>query len=48
MLQRLISHFRDRTTVIRECRNCGTTVDEQEECPDCGGSEIIEYRLEET
>jgi rRNA maturation endonuclease Nob1 len=32
--------------VLRECRNCGTTVPaEQSECPDCGGDEIATYRL---
>jgi len=38
----------DKTEVVIECRNCGTTVDpETEECPDCGGTEFVRYEIPE-
>ncbi|MFC7226652.1 hypothetical protein N0B31_04495 [Salinirubellus salinus] len=32
--------------VLRECRNCGTTVaEDQSECGECGAEEVATYRL---
>lgn len=32
---------------IHECRNCGTTLEEdREHCPNCGASEIATYEFE--
>lgn len=34
-------------TVVYECHNCGTTLDdEQTECPDCGSIDTACYDLE--
>jgi predicted Zn-ribbon and HTH transcriptional regulator len=46
VLDRLRALGRDRSTVLRECRDCGTTLDDQlSECPTCGSSEIAAYEL---
>lgn len=46
-LRALFRRLRPTPTEVRECRNCGTTLDgdEQMACPDCGGDEIATYRL---
>ncbi|WP_226011114.1 hypothetical protein [Halomicrobium salinisoli] len=30
---------------FRECRQCGTTVEDDEDCPSCGSSDIAKYEL---
>ncbi|UTF55018.1 zinc ribbon domain-containing protein [Natronosalvus rutilus] len=35
------------TTVVYECRNCGTTVDPKtSRCPHCDHDEIVEYPID--
>jgi len=48
MFRSLLDRFVDGTTVLRECRNCGTTLDDgQETCPSCGCEAVVEYELED-
>lgn len=46
----LLDHVRqwfDTSTVIYECRNCGTTLDDREaECPACGSTATARYEME--
>lgn len=36
----------DGAGVVRECRQCGTTVtQDMDTCPECDSAEIAEYRL---
>jgi rubrerythrin len=42
----LLRRFRDRSTVVHECRNCGVTVaNDTKRCPECGTHEIGQYHL---
>ncbi|WP_225335527.1 hypothetical protein [Halomicrobium urmianum] len=34
-----------RSGQFRECRRCGTTVDDDRDCPACGSSDIVQYDL---
>lgn len=41
-LQRLLSN----STMLYECRSCGTKIEsEREDCPTCGSAEIARYEL---
>jgi uncharacterized OB-fold protein len=36
----------DRTVVVVECRQCGTTVDPAtDQCPECGAVELCRYEI---
>ncbi|SEQ22905.1 hypothetical protein [Natrinema salaciae] len=36
----------DDRTVIEECRRCGTTLESTlADCPSCGCSDVVEYRI---
>ncbi|SEW32271.1 hypothetical protein SAMN05216285_4075 [Natrinema salifodinae] len=37
----------DDRTIIEECRRCGTTLESTPaDCPACGCSDIVEYRIQ--
>jgi len=47
MLEKLRSMVgRERTEVVRECRDCGTVVGSAERCPNCESSAIARYEIE--
>lgn len=33
------------TTVVFECRRCGTTLDGDRECPVCGDDDVARYEI---
>lgn len=35
-----------RAEVLRECRNCGTSVDSADRCPDCDSGDIVRYEID--
>jgi rubrerythrin len=41
----IVDRVHDRS-VIEECRRCGTTLESATACPACGGTDIVEYRIE--
>jgi len=46
LVQRLRYWLADES-VVYECRNCGTTLDEQQDtCPACGVDDIARYDLD--
>ena len=41
-----VSLFSSDTRELFECRQCGTSVEEEKDsCPECGSSELAEYQL---
>lgn len=48
-LRKAVSAFirgRQSDTLVRECRQCGTTLDEETTvCPSCGSTEIAQYQF---
>jgi rubrerythrin len=41
-----LRHVFSSETVLYECRNCGTTLEEDsEECPECSATEVATYQL---
>ncbi|MDF9746721.1 hypothetical protein NDI89_14110 [Natrinema sp. S1CR25-10] len=44
-LSAVFGRVTDRS-VIEECRRCGTTLESATTCPACGGTDIVEYRIE--
>ncbi|WP_226482892.1 hypothetical protein [Natrinema amylolyticum] len=45
-LERVLLRSNDGT-VIEECRRCGTTLESTlANCPSCGCSDIVEYRIQ--
>lgn len=46
MIRTMIQRFREDETVVCECRNCGTTVEDPDSvCPNCGMDEIARYQI---
>jgi rubrerythrin len=46
-LRSLLRHVLGSETVLSECRNCGTTLeDDGEQCPECGATDVATYRLD--
>lgn len=46
-LRALLRHVFSSDTVLYECRNCGTTLEEDTEaCPECGASDVAAYQLD--
>lgn len=46
LVQRL-RHWLADESVVYECRNCGTTLDDNHDtCPTCGGDDVVCYTLE--
>lgn len=42
-----VRHWIADESVVYECKNCGTTVSEQEDvCPACGASDIARYEFD--
>jgi rubrerythrin len=47
VLSALLRHVFGAETVLYECRNCGTTVEEDTEaCPECGAADVATYQLD--
>jgi rubrerythrin len=45
-LKSLFRHVFSSETVLYECRNCGTCLDEDgEQCPECSATDIATYQL---
>jgi rubrerythrin len=45
-LRALLRHVFGTETVLYECRNCGTTLEEAiEECPECGAADVARYQF---
>lgn len=49
MIRTVLRRLRATTTVLYECRNCGTSIeDDRETCPACGADEVAEYDLSQS
>nr|WP_226006514.1 hypothetical protein [Natrinema salinisoli] len=44
-LAAVLGRVNDRS-IIEECRRCGMTLESATTCPACGGTDIVEYRIE--
>ncbi len=45
-LKTLISHVFGSETTLYECRNCGPTLDtDDDQCPECGSADVATYQL---
>jgi rubrerythrin len=45
-LSTLLRHVFGSDSVLYECRNCGTTLEEDaERCPECGAADVATYHL---
>ncbi|SFL32421.1 hypothetical protein SAMN04487950_3356 [Halogranum rubrum] len=45
-LRALLRHVFGSEDILYECRNCGTTLEEDtEQCPECGATDIATYQL---
>lgn len=46
LLKTVVASGHDESTVIRECKRCGTTLEvENETCPYCGPTEVVRYEI---
>ncbi|OYR77071.1 hypothetical protein DJ84_22200 [Halorubrum ezzemoulense] len=46
-LVKRLRHWLATDSVVYECRNCGTTLeDQQNTCPHCGAEDTIRYDLD--
>lgn len=46
LIERVLNSFGFGEEIHYECRNCGTTLEEDIDiCPECGATEIAEYRF---